>query len=62
MQGSAAVQELLSRSDLKLEDLLDEEGLSLELKTQNQKLFDLYDPTDSDNKILACVKMRTSKN
>ena len=42
IQGSAAVQELLNKKDLKLEDLLDEDGLTVEMKTLNQKLFDLW--------------------
>ncbi len=42
VQSSAVVQELLSRTDLKLEDLLDEEAVIYEVKTQNQKLLDLY--------------------
>jgi len=41
-QGSAAVQALLEKSDLTLDDLLEEDGLLTELKTLNQKLFDLY--------------------
>lgn len=45
LQGSAAVQELLTKKDLKLEDLLDEDGLNVEMKTLNQKLFEfLLDP------------------
>jgi len=47
IQGSAAVQELLNKKDLKLEDLLDEDGLTVEMKTLNQKLFDfLLEPTN----------------
>ena len=41
MQGSPAVQELLNKADLKVEELLEEDGLLLELKTQNQKLVNL---------------------
>lgn len=45
VQSSAVVQDLLSRTDLKLEDLLDEEAVIYEVKTQNQKLLDfLLDP------------------
>jgi len=40
-QGSPAVKTLLEKPDLTLDDLLDEEGLLLELKTLNSKLFDL---------------------
>ena len=40
MQGSAAVQELLTKTDLELEELLDEEGLQMELKTNNSRLFE----------------------
>jgi len=39
-QGSPAVKTLLEKPDLTLDDLLDEEGLLLELKTLNSKLFD----------------------
>jgi hypothetical protein len=39
--GSPAVQELLNKKDLTIEDLLDEEGLSLEVKANNSKLFQL---------------------
>lgn len=41
MQGSPAVQELLNKPDLKVDDLLEEDGLMLELKTLNQKLLNL---------------------
>jgi len=40
-QSSGIVQELLNRADLKLEDLLDEEAVAYEVKTQNPKLLDL---------------------
>jgi len=38
-QSSGIVQEILSRPDLKLEDLLDEEAVAYEVKTQNPKLL-----------------------
>lgn len=41
MQGSPAVQDLLNKPDLKVEELLEEDGLLLELKTMNQKLLNL---------------------
>ncbi len=42
MHGSPAVQDLLNRPDLTIEELLEEDGLLLELKTNNQKLLNLY--------------------
>jgi len=39
--GSVAVQELLTKSDLQLDELLEEEGLILEVKSQNQNLYEL---------------------
>lgn len=39
MHGSPAVQELLNRPNLTVEELLEEDGLLLELKTLNQKLL-----------------------
>lgn len=41
MHGSPAVQELLNRPNLTVEELLEEDGLLLELKTLNQKLLNL---------------------
>jgi hypothetical protein len=52
LQGSAAVQDLLTKKDLKLEDLLDEEGLTVEMKTLNQKLFDFLLQPDNFNKLI----------
>lgn len=52
LQGSAAVQDLLTKKDLKLEDLLDEEGLTVEMKTLNQKLFDFLLTPDNFNRLI----------
>lgn len=52
LQGSAAVQELLAKKDLKLEDLLDEEGLNVEMKTLNQKLFEFLLSPDNFKKLI----------
>lgn len=41
MQASLAMQELLNKPDLEIEELLDEDGLQVEIKTNNQKLLDL---------------------
>lgn len=41
MHGSPAVQELLNKPNLTVEELLEEDGLLLELKTLNQKLLNL---------------------
>ena len=41
MQASMAIQELLSKPDLEIEELLDEDGVQVEIKTNNQKLLDL---------------------
>lgn len=52
MYGSAAVQQLLEKPDLTLDELLDEDGVQMELKTSNQRLISLYEdhiypPTNS---------------
>lgn len=39
MHGSPAVQELLNKPDLTIDDLLEEDGLLIELKSLNQKLL-----------------------
>ena len=41
MYGSAAVQQLLEKPDLTLDELLDEDGVQMELKTNNQRLISL---------------------
>jgi len=39
MYGSAVVQQLLEKPDLQLDELLDEDGIQMELKTNNQRLM-----------------------
>jgi len=41
MHGSPAVQELLNKPDLTIDELLEEDGLLIELKSLNQKLLNL---------------------
>ena len=41
MYGSAAVQQLLEKPDLELEEIFDEDGVQFELKTNNQRLISL---------------------
>jgi hypothetical protein len=45
MYGSAVVQQLLEKPDLQLDELLDEDGVQMELKTSNQRLISLYKET-----------------
>jgi len=54
-QGSAAVQALLEKSDLTLDDLLEEDGLLTELKTQNQKLFDFLLTEETFKQLISYV-------
>lgn len=42
MLSTLAIQELLNKPDLEIEELLDEDGLQVEIKTNNQKLMDMY--------------------
>lgn len=41
MHGSRAVQELLNKPELEIDELLEEDGLLSELKTLNQRLMSL---------------------
>jgi hypothetical protein len=54
-QGSAAVQSLLEKSDLTLDDLLEEDGLLTELKTLNQKLFDFLLTEETFKQLISYV-------
>lgn len=41
MHTSLAIQELLNKEELDIDELLDEDSLQMEIKTSNQKLLDL---------------------
>ena len=41
MQATLAIQELISKPDLEIEELLDEDGVQIEIKTNNSKLLEM---------------------
>lgn len=51
-QGSPAVQEVLGRAEFTLEDLLDEDGLTNELKILNQRLLDFILKEENFTKLI----------
>lgn len=53
--GSAAVQELLTKSDLQLDELLDEDGLILEVKNHNQTLYEFILREDNFKELISCA-------
>jgi len=53
--GSVAVQELLTKSDLQLDELLEEEGLILEVKSQNQNLYEFLLKEENFKELISCA-------
>jgi len=53
--GSAAVQELLTKSDLQLDELLDEDGLILEVKNHNHNLYEFILREDNFKELISCA-------